>query len=157
MKTPARPPYRLSLAGTLLAAREAVMSPIRPVLRDAGLTEQQWRVLRVLVDQGDTDASGLAQAGILHAPSVTRILKDLIDRGLVVRTPDAEDGRRSIIAATDQGRLLLEATAQKTSVILQGYADSFGPERLAALQFELRELSELLEPFNPAAEDPRPS
>ena len=32
--------YSESLAGTLLAAREAVMAPIRPILRDANVTEQ---------------------------------------------------------------------------------------------------------------------
>ncbi|MDB5461061.1 MAG: transcriptional regulator, MarR family [Caulobacteraceae bacterium] len=128
------------------------MAPIRPALREAGLTEQQWRVLRVLVDEGDTDPSGLAEAGLLYAPSVTRILKELVDRGLIVRTLDPTDGRRSIITATANGRALVETTARKTAVILQAYAESFGPERLAALQGELRELVGLIGPGRPGRE-----
>ncbi len=140
MKPSARPPYRKSLAGTLLAAREAVMGPIRPLLRDADLTEQQWRVLRVLVDEGDTDPSGLADAGLLYSPTVTRILKELGDRGLLQRQVDPKDGRRSLISVTAEGRSIVEKTAKQTSVILAAYASRFTPLRLAALQKELEEL-----------------
>lgn len=132
-----RPPYRQSLAGTLLAAREAVMGPIRPLLRDAGLTEQQWRVLRVLVDEGETDPSGLSQAGLLYAPTVTRILKELGDRELLVRNPDPADGRRWVISVTPKGRKLMQATARRTAKVLDGYAARFGRSRLDALRAEL--------------------
>ncbi len=132
-----RPPYRKSLAGTLLAAREAVMAPIRPFLREAGLTEQQWRVLRVLVDEGGCDASGLAKAGLLYAPTVTRILKELADRGLLVKQAHETDGRRWMVAATPAGRKVVEDTAKHTSALLAEFSERFGPERLRALQDEL--------------------
>ncbi len=114
------------------------MVPIRPILRDSGLTEQQWRVLRVLVDEGDTDPSGLAEAGLLYAPTVTRILRELADRGLLVRNQDPWDGRRWKIGATPAGRKLVEQTAKRTSKVLKSYADQFSPERLTALEDELR-------------------
>lgn len=135
-----RPPYRQSLAGTLLAAREAVMNPIRLILRDAGLTEQQWRVLRVLVDEGESDASGLSEAGLLRPPSVTRILKELDERGLLTKGADPSDGRRSVVSVTAEGRKLFEATSKKTSVVLEEYRTRFGPQRMEALQNELRAL-----------------
>lgn len=143
-----RPPYRRSLAGTLLAAREAVMAPIRPLLREAGLTEQQWRVLRVLVDEGDTDPSGLAQAGLLYPPTVTRILKELADRGLLQRLRDAADGRRWLIVATPAGRALVENTSIRTWALLDEYANRFGAGRLQALQDELAELARLIGPLS---------
>ena len=68
------------------------MAPIRPILRDAGVTEQQRRVPRVIDDAGSIDPTALAEQAILFAPSVTRILKELIERGLIVRTQDPEDG-----------------------------------------------------------------
>ncbi len=145
--TSRRPPYRQSLAGTLLAAREAVMRPIRPLLREAGLTEQQWRVLRVLVDEGETDPSGLAQAGLLYSPTVTRILKELNDRGLLKRRADAKDGRRWIVCVTPKGRDLLESTSRLTSVVLEEYRARFGAERLKQLQSELAELARCIAPL----------
>ena len=124
------------------------MAPIRPILRDAGLTEQQWRVLRVLVDEGDSDPSGLAQAGLLYPPTVTRIHRDLVDRGLLVRRQDPEDGRRWLIAATPVGRALVESTASRTAGLLEEYANRFGPERLQALQDELAALVRRIGPLS---------
>ena len=98
------PPYRQSIAGLLLAAREATMAPIRPKLRAADVTEQQWRVLRVLSDEGRLDIAALAASAMLHGPSVTRILKELGERGLIARDVDPQDKRRSIIAISEAGR-----------------------------------------------------
>lgn len=82
------PRYTESIAGSLLAAREAVMAPIRPHLRASNVTEQQWRVLRVLADATSLDARGIAEAALLYAPTVTRILKELGERKLIIRHID---------------------------------------------------------------------
>ena len=49
-----------SLPIALLRAREAVMGNFRPMLADFDVTEQQWRVMRVLSEAGRLDASDLA-------------------------------------------------------------------------------------------------
>jgi homoprotocatechuate degradation regulator HpaR len=136
-KHPRLPAYRRSLAGTLLAAREAVMAPIRPTLRDANVTEQQWRVLRVLADVQSIDARRIAEAALLHAPSVTRILKELSERNLIERRIDTQDGRRAIIAITPSGIDLLNDTATHTLKVIDQYAKTFGHERLDALMREI--------------------
>ena len=135
--TPRLPAYRSSLAGTLLAAREAVMAPIRPELRAANVTEQQWRVLRVLADHERLDAAALAAAALLHAPSLTRILRELDQRALIARRPDPGDARRSILVITEAGRRLIEETAAHTLAVLEGYAQAFGRDRLDALRQEI--------------------
>lgn len=126
------------------------MAPIRPLLREAGLTEQQWRVLRVLVYEGDSDPSALAQAGLLYAPTVTRILKELTDRELLGRSPDPKDGRRWLISATPKGRNLVEVTSRRTFGLLEDYADRFGRDRLQALQAELTALVDHVAPLSAA-------
>src|SRR5258708_15845358 len=68
---------RQSLPIALLRAREAVMSYFRPHHHKGGITEQQWRVIRVLYLDGETDATTLARRSYLLAPSLSRILKDL--------------------------------------------------------------------------------
>ena len=137
-------PYRQSMAGTLLSAREAVMTPIRPMLRAANITEQQWRVLRVLVDEGSLDVATLAAKAMLHGPSVTRILRELGERGLTVRQHDTNDRRRSIVAISPAGRELVDHTAQHTLVIINAYVEAFGRERLAHLLAELSAFRETL-------------
>src|SRR5690348_6076527 len=83
------PPFEQSLAAIMLNAKEAVLAPMRPKLREYNITEPEWRVMRVLNDRGSTDATRLSDVGLLHAPSVTRILQDLEERKFVVRSPDA--------------------------------------------------------------------
>lgn len=141
--------YSESLAGTLLAAREAVMAPIRPFLRAANVTEQQWRVLRVLADADTLDASGIAEQALLYAPTVTRILRELVDRGLISRKSDPEDGRRSIVSITPEGFELVQATASHTQPLLAAYAAAFGEQRLRNFLAEARELTAALEQFLP--------
>jgi len=143
------PPYRQSIAGLLLAAREATMAPIRPKLRAADVTEQQWRVLRVLSDEGRLDIAALAASAMLHGPSVTRILKELGERGLIARDVDPQDKRRSIIAISDAGRALVNRTAEHTRVLVQNYREAFGEERLERLMAELAAFRDALGGFAP--------
>lgn len=125
------------------------MAPIRPKLRAANVTDQQWRVLRVLADNPSMDARGLAAAAMLHAPSVTRILKELTERRLIERHTDPSDGRRSAIAITPAGRTLVQATANHTLQVLEGYAQTFGKERLEALKREIAALTQSIGHFAP--------
>ena len=142
-------PYTQSLAGSLLAAREAVMVPIRPYLRSASVTEQQWRVLRVLADAKTLDARGIADKALLYAPTVTRILKDLADRKLIDRHIDPSDARRSIIAITENGRKLVSGTAKYTRILLDSYGEEFGQQRLDAFKVEALALADALAKFRP--------
>ena len=121
------------------------MAPIRPILRDAGVTEQQWRVLRVLSDEGVCDASRLGEVALLHAPSVTRILKELVDRKLITRETDPDDGRRSMVTITAKGRALVQHVGGRTRLLLNAYTIAFGPRRLQTLQTELIALVQAIE------------
>lgn len=62
------PTTQRSLPMALLRARENVMSPIRAMLGDFGLTEQQWRLLRVLSESGPLEATILANRAALLLP-----------------------------------------------------------------------------------------
>lgn len=146
-------PYPDSLAGTLLAAREAVMAPIRPCLRAAGVTDQQWRVLRVLSVGGPIDAGQIARLALLHPPTVTRILRELMHRGLLSRETDALDRRRTLITVTDSGLALVRETACHTTVVLRRYEQAFGAQRLADLMGELRAFTAALAPFSSADDE----
>ena len=140
------PPFDESLAGRLLAAREALIGPIRPVLREAGITEQQWRVLRVLIDQGDVDLTTIAAKALLRPPSLTRILRELTSRTLVERQADAVDARRSIVRILPAGRRIVDTTTRATLSMLDRYAAVFGSERIVRLRDELALLTEAVGP-----------
>ncbi len=50
------------------------MRPIREMLQRSGITEQQWRVLRVLEETPDIEQSQIADQACILLPSLTRIL-----------------------------------------------------------------------------------
>jgi homoprotocatechuate degradation regulator HpaR len=135
------PPFEESLAAIVLSAKECVIAPMRAKLRELDITEPQWRVMRVLQDRGATDATCLSDVGLLHGPSVTRILKDLEERELVVREPDPNDGRRSLVALTPDGRELVKVISRDVLRVMREYSERFGDERLERLTNELRALS----------------
>jgi len=95
---------QLSLPMQLLQAREAAMAHFRPMLRGHDLTEQQWRVIRVLASEASLDAGELARRSLLLAPSLSRILTHLEAQEMVVRDPDPTDQRRSVLRLTAAGR-----------------------------------------------------
>ena len=74
---------RSSLPISLLRTREMVMERFRPMLAKHGLTEQQWRVLRVLHEEGDLDAGTVADRACILAASLSRISRTLETAGLI--------------------------------------------------------------------------
>jgi homoprotocatechuate degradation regulator HpaR len=140
-----------TLAGALLAAREATMAPLRVGLRVAGLTEAQWRVLRVLSVQGELNGRDLARAAVLHPPSVTRILQELTERGLVERSVSANDRRNHSINLTAQGRALIANSLVHNRRLVEHYRSVFGAERLEALLSELTAFTEAVTAHPPPA------
>ncbi len=135
------PPFEQSLAAIMLSAKESVLAPMRPKLREHNITEPQWRVMRELNDRGATDATSLADVGLLHAPSVTRILKDLEERKFVVREPHANDGRRTLVGLTPEGRDIVKVISRDVLRVMREYSERFGNQRLERLVDELRALS----------------
>lgn len=135
------PPFEQSIAAIALTTKEAIIAPMRPKLRERNITEPQWRVMRVLDDRGATDATRLSDVGLLHAPSVTRILKDLEKRKIVVREPDPHDGRRTLVALTPAGREIVKTIARDVLRVMHEYDTRFGAERLERLLNEMNALS----------------
>jgi homoprotocatechuate degradation regulator HpaR len=135
------PPYDQSIAWILLSAKEAIVAPMRPKLREFKITEPQWRVMRVLNERGAADATSLSGVGLLHAPSVTRILRDLEKRKLLVRKPDKHDGRRALVSLTPAGRDIVAIVSREVLRVLREYAERFGEQRLKRTVDELVALS----------------
>jgi len=144
--------FSQSLPMALLRAREAVMRRFRPALRDRGVTEQQWRILRALAHSGSLEVTALAEATFLLAPSLSRILPDLESRGLISRRQMDSDLRRAVVSLEPKGLKLIAVHAPDSEAVYDYIARSFGQERLDQLFTLLRELEETL-----AAEDATPT
>lgn len=138
------PPFQQSLAARLISAREAVFGPLRPALNKVSLSEPQWRVLRELAERTSCDPTTLAAAALLHAPSVTRIIRDLEARGLVIRREDGNDRRRAHVSLAPAGHAIVRGVAKDMTGVYQDFSRRFGAERLERLAAELEALSAAL-------------
>lgn len=95
-----------SLPMLLYAALDAVMPRFRLIFKEYGLTEQQWRILRVLWEIEEISHSELAALTLISPPSLVGILDRLQSMELLVRRRSAVDRRVIYIATSPQGREL---------------------------------------------------
>nr|WP_090268710.1 homoprotocatechuate degradation operon regulator HpaR [Thalassovita taeanensis] len=143
MKPNSPPETNRSLPIALLRAREKVMGPIRAMLNDVGVTEQQWRVLRVLNERGTLDPTEIAERSCLLLPSLTRILQTLEGKVLISRAPHPTDRRKQLVTITGSGRQLIVDNLQESQRLNQWLRDSFGAAKLDELLDLLNELDAL--------------
>ncbi len=132
--------FSRSLPMALLRAREAVMRQFRPSLRDNGLTEQQWRILRALAGIDQIEISDLARETFLLGPSLSRILRDLEARRLIRRRSPQSDLRRGLVSISPAGLALIDAVAPVSETIYAEITRRYGTKKLEALHVMLREL-----------------
>lgn len=129
--TVATPPPSESLPILMLRLREAMMRRLRPYLRVYDITEQQWRVLRVLDAAGVLDMQGVARDSCIQPPSVSRIMRKLVARELVQRLSAEVDQRRVRVRLAPGGQALL---ASLGPTLRRAYAEvlqMMGPEDVA--------------------------
>ena len=142
-RTPMRE-FSRSLPMSLLRAREAVMRQFRPSLRNHGLTEQQWRILRALTAVETIEVTELARVAFLLGPSLSRILRDLEARHLIERRTAKADLRRGVVSISPKGLRLIEAVAPNSEAIYAEMTRRYGARKLADLQDMLHRLEAAL-------------
>jgi homoprotocatechuate degradation regulator HpaR len=143
--------FSRSLPMSLLRAREAVMRQFRPSLRDHGLTEQQWRILRALASVDTIEVTELAHVAFLLGPSLSRILRDLEARHLIERRVAKADQRRGLVSISAKGVRLIETVAPTSEAIYAAITRRYGARKLRELQDMLHELEGRLSEFPAAA------
>lgn len=122
-----------NLPHLFLAARELLMRRFRPILNEARITDQQWRVLRTLYDTDKLDAASLADQAQVMSPSLTRILRLLEGTGLIERHPDPQDLRRQMIFLSTKGRQVVTQLNPQIEAIYRDLEAAIGSELMTDL------------------------
>ncbi len=80
---------------------------------------------------------------MVSAPSITRVIAELESRGLIVRSPDPDDGRAFRLQVTPAGTdAILSARAARTRA-LQDLLRVLEPEDIAAVKAALPALEKM--------------
>ena len=133
-------PKHVSLNITLIQAREALMTHFRPLLNDAGITDQQWRIIRLLAENGTLDFQDLATQACILRPSLTGILTRLEKANLLVRLKPSNDQRRVFLKLTDGGQQLYSDICSQVDQRYDQIETLLSPEKLAQLTALLGDL-----------------
>jgi homoprotocatechuate degradation regulator HpaR len=136
-----------NLPRLLLEARESVMLHTRPSLREHGLSDQQWRVLRVLGEHADEpggiETGRVANEAYLLGPSLTGVLARMERDGLIERQRCPQDARRTVVRATAAGLAKVQALSQTIEAHYSWMEQQLGKARLTALYDLLDQVIEL--------------
>lgn len=98
--------FSASLPMLLYRALHVVMPRFRAIFAEFGLTEPQWRVLRVLWKHEEITFRELAETTLVPAPSLVGVVDRLHAGGLAERRRSDSDRRNVYVRATSSGHAL---------------------------------------------------
>jgi DNA-binding MarR family transcriptional regulator len=135
----------LDLAGLSSELRVVVGQLIRRLRAQYGFGWSHASVLSRLYRDGPQFIGELAAAERVRPQSMSQTLADLEADGLIERGPDADDGRRTRIDITEQGRSALEADRAARDGWLAGEIAGFSAAEQATLRGALTLMRRLAE------------
>jgi MarR family 2-MHQ and catechol resistance regulon transcriptional repressor len=91
----------------LMRAANSVAGRMNRELVSSRLTESQFAVLEVLMHHGPLHQCQIAAKILKSGANLTTVLDNLQKRGLIIRQPDEQDRRSTIVELTPQGRRLI--------------------------------------------------
>lgn len=83
---------------------DAIIPKYRAVFKEHGISEQQWRILRVLWERQSCTSAELARITLLPSPSMVGIIDRMMNKSLVLRDRSEHDRRIVHVSLTDKGR-----------------------------------------------------
>ena len=122
------------VAAALRVSMGLLLRRLRQVGVPGELTVPQTSALARLDRNGPATSSELARVEQISPQSMGATLSALEARGLVMRDPDARDGRRIVLSVTEAGRQLLrDKRDARTEHLARALAAGFTREELAQL------------------------
>jgi DNA-binding MarR family transcriptional regulator len=111
-------PDRQEVASRLHSAAIHLLRRVRAVDGESGLSPARLSALSVLVFGGPTTVGALARAEGVRSPTMTALVNQLEDDGLVRRTKGGSDARQVLVESTAAGRRLMKKAQQRRLEVL---------------------------------------
>ena len=135
----------------LLQAREQVIARFRPILNAHGITEQQWRIVRALLDTGPLEPREIGLLCRISSPSLAGVLSRMEELGLIKRKRFDHDQRRLHISLTARSRALSARMAPQIEATYRDIETLIGAQFSGRFYRALDELIGALTAHAPAA------
>jgi DNA-binding MarR family transcriptional regulator len=122
------------LAAALRVGVGLVVRRLREAPAEGELTMSERSALRRLERCGPTTSSALAKMEQISPQSMGATMSGLEIRGMVVRHPDPEDGRRVLLSVTEAAlEEMSRRRTEHTATLARALAGGFTPEELVIL------------------------
>jgi homoprotocatechuate degradation regulator HpaR len=135
--------FTSSLPMLLNRSLDAIMPPYRDLFQEFGVTEQQWRVLRVLWEQKHLTSAQISSLTLLPSPSLVGILDRLERKDLVKRLRSTSDRREINITITNLGRELQSKVMPKVKLIQDQTREKLSPTEWKQINNILKKLDRI--------------
>ena len=112
--------------------------------QEYSISIEQFQILR-LIRSGRGSVSELALAKNISRPAISQAVDALVRKGLLTRTPDAEDRRHIQLALTPSGNALLDALFQNTRSWMRAKLSSFSRGELENVIRAMESLKKMLD------------
>jgi len=107
----------------------------------ADLTPTQFAALVKLRDEGRLSQNHLGRLTAMDRATILGVIRRLAARGLIVRAPDASDGRRTVLSLTPKGRALVDRITPNGVRVSEAILAPLSPNERRAFLALLRRLS----------------
>ena len=124
----------------LLQAREQVIARFRPMLNEHGITEQQWRIVRALLDTGPLEPREIGELCRISSPSLAGVLSRMEEIGYIKRKRFVHDQRRVRVSLTSRSRALAARMAPHIEATYRDIENVIGAQFSARFYQALDEL-----------------
>lgn len=99
------------------------------VRAEADINLSQWRVLAAIAEKAGRTAANVTAITPMDKTIVSRAVSSLIEAGLVIKTTDSGDKRRSSLSATAAGQRIYANIATKLNeAMISSLDDTISPE-----------------------------
>lgn len=112
----------------------SILPPFRRIFSHYGITEQQWRILRILWQEDGISQNDIAQRSLLPKQSLVGIIDRLQDLGLLVRKQSATDRRKSAIFLTAKAREIEAEITPQVNKIYRELEKQLSPQQWSELR-----------------------
>jgi homoprotocatechuate degradation regulator HpaR len=136
----------------LMQARERVISYFRPILNAHGITEQQWRIVRVLLEAPALEPRQIGELCAISSPSMAGVLERMEQAGYVARRRLEHDQRRVLVSLTSKSRELAASMALEIDSTYRRLEEKLGKQFSAQLHQVLDVVLEQLPALDAQAE-----
>ncbi|MGH7089223.1 MAG: MarR family winged helix-turn-helix transcriptional regulator [Stellaceae bacterium] len=114
-----------------------------------GLKTDQWRVLAAVAVWGPIEANEISRRATVDKAAISRAVRALLAKDLLVRSPHEQDGRRMLLELTSKGRRTFDTVIQRIAMIQSRLFEGSDRREIRAffrilldLESKLREMQE---------------